>query len=196
MKHEGGMKEGGDGWREKSGLQGLMQAVKSTWKGGRAMRVTARGNKKEIPGNFVPLYWCSRPPTKMLLLYERMARKATCPGALLVSKLVKLSRAELDTWTCSQIIPRQSSGGRMAQTWFQPVIQPPWFGGWGFMSRESDHAVSAGLMPRKVPGHIYITAAETSCETKAFFCILYYILHCIYMPLPPLIRLWKDKQTF
>lgn len=35
-------------------------------------------------------------------------------------------------------------------------------------------------MSRKVPRHISFTAAEASWETKVFFCILYYILPCIY----------------
>lgn len=60
------------------------------------MRVTATGNVEEIPGKFFSLSRCSSPPTKMLLLDEKIQEwqgKVTRPGASLVSKLVKHSRA-------------------------------------------------------------------------------------------------------
>lgn len=67
----------------------------SAWRGGRTMRVSARRNEKEILCNFL-LHGCSSPPTKMLLWHEnssRVARGATCPRVLPVSRLLRHSRA-------------------------------------------------------------------------------------------------------
>lgn len=93
--------ENGGVWRREVMAEGRSQACKhwhkqsSAWRGGRAMRVSARGNEKEIPGNF-SLYGCSSPTTKMLLWCEknsRVARGATCPRVLSVSKLLRHCRA-------------------------------------------------------------------------------------------------------
>lgn len=131
----------------------------SAWRGGRAMRVSARGNEKEIPGN-LSLYGCFSPPTKMLLRYEknsRVARGATCPRVLSVSKQVRHSRAgtgHLDMLpNNSQAHFRSESGPEMVMT-----------------RSQSHHGLEAEVLrggsqttPRQEgPGHISVTAAEIS----------------------------------
>lgn len=74
VKNGGGMKEGGDGWREKPGLQQWHKQL-SAWRGGRAVRVSARGNEKEIRGN-LSLYGCFSPPT--FCLHFCIFNRTTC----------------------------------------------------------------------------------------------------------------------
>lgn len=114
-------------WRREVMAEGRNQACKdwhkqlSTWRGGRAMRVTATGNNKEIPGNFFSLYGCSSPPTKMLLLCEKIQEWQGEPPALEHCQSANwwsTLRQELDARTCSQIIPRHSSDVRVVQRWF------------------------------------------------------------------------------
>lgn len=93
MKNGGGMKEGGDGWREKSGLQGLTQAVKclEKWESNEShCNREQTGNPRQL---LLSLRVLQPSYKNAASIWEnsRVARKATCPGALSVSKVVKHS---------------------------------------------------------------------------------------------------------
>lgn len=95
----------------------------STWRGEKAMRVTATGSKEEIPGNNFSLYKGSSSSSKILLLCEKICYRQGEPAAVKHSRPAKWWSTlgqELNTWTCSQTIPRHSSGVRAVQRRFPP----------------------------------------------------------------------------